>query len=139
MKVIQDNDFNQLVGLIKGVMDFDPDNYKFAPLEITNSNQVKLSKKPPLHGIRPSADITMNSASRAFNGNIIGIVLSGMGKDGAIGVRNIKHKGGTIIAQNKDTSVVHGMPKAALDTGSVDHVLPYHKITAKLVEIVNNV
>jgi len=108
-------------------------------LEITNNNQVELSKKPPLHGIRPSADITMNSASRAFDGNIIGIVLSGMGKDGAIGVRNIKHKGGTIIAQNKDTSVVHGMPKAALDTGSVDHVLPYHKITAKLVEIVSNV
>jgi len=108
-------------------------------LELNEHNQILLSKKPPLHGIRPSADITMNSVSSAFDGNIIGIVLSGMGRDGAIGVRNIKRKGGIIIAQDKSTSVVHGMPKAALETGSVDLVLPLNKITSKLVEIVNNV
>jgi two-component system chemotaxis response regulator CheB len=108
-------------------------------LELNNSNEIKLNKKPPFHGIRPSADITMNSASDAFDGNIIGVVLSGMGKDGAIGVRKIKRKGGIIIAQDRETSVVHGMPKAALETGFVDHILPLSKITGKLTEIVNNV
>jgi two-component system chemotaxis response regulator CheB len=102
-------------------------------------NRIKLNKKPPFHGIRPSADITMSSASDYFNGKIIGIILSGMGKDGAIGIRNIKRKGGIIIAQNKESSIVHGMPKAAFDTGFVDHVLPLSKITSKLLEIVRDV
>lgn len=108
-------------------------------LELNNNNEIKLNKKPPFHGIRPSADITMNSASDTFDGNIIGVILSGMGKDGAIGVRKIKRKGGIIIAQDRETSVVHGMPKAALETGFVDHILPLSKITGKLMEIVNNV
>lgn len=108
-------------------------------LELDNNNKIKLNKKFPFHGIRPSADITMSSASDAFNGKIIGIILSGMGKDGSIGIRNIKRKGGIIIAQNKESSIVHGMPKAAFDTGFVDHVLPLSKITSKLSEIVSDV
>jgi len=108
-------------------------------LELNENNRIKLNKKPSLHGVRPSADITMNSVANTFNGNIIGIILSGMGRDGSIGVRNIKRKRGTIIAQDMDTSVVHGMPKAALETGSVDYILPLGKIADKLIEIVNNV
>jgi two-component system chemotaxis response regulator CheB len=108
-------------------------------LELNENNRIKLNKNPSLHGVRPSADITMNSVADTFNGNIIGIILSGMGRDGSIGVRNIKRKRGTIIAQDMDTSVVHGMPKAALETGSVDYILPLGKIADKLVEIVNNV
>jgi two-component system chemotaxis response regulator CheB len=108
-------------------------------LELDSNNRIKLNKKPPFHGIRPSADITMNSASEVFNGKIIVIILSGMGKDGAIGIRNIKRKGGIIIAQDKESSVIHGMPKAAFDTGFVDYVLPLSKIPGKLSEIVRDV
>ena len=108
-------------------------------LELDSNNKIKLNKKPPFQGIRPSADITMSSASDSFNGKIIGIILSGMGKDGSIGIRNIKRKGGIIIAQNKESSIVHGMPKAAYDTGFVDYVLPLSKITSKLSEIVRDV
>ncbi len=105
-------------------------------LEIGKDERVKLNKRPPLHGVRPSADITMNSASDVFNGDIIGIVLSGMGKDGSIGIRNIKRRGGTIISQDEETAVVYGMPKAALDSKCVDYVLPIEEIADKLVEMV---
>jgi two-component system chemotaxis response regulator CheB len=105
-------------------------------LELDDDRRIKLSKKPALHGVRPSADITMNSASEKFDGNLIGVVLSGMGKDGAIGVRNISKRGGFIIAQDKDTSVVYGMPKAAVESGCVNLVLPSHEIADKLTDLV---
>jgi two-component system chemotaxis response regulator CheB len=105
-------------------------------LEIDDDRRVKLNKKPSLHGVRPSADITMNSASENFDGNLIGIILSGMGKDGSIGVRNINKRGGFVIVQDKDTSVVYGMPKSAIDSGCVDLVLPSNEIAAKLIALV---
>jgi len=105
-------------------------------LEFDNDRKIKLNKKPALHGVRPSADITMNSASENFDGNLIGVVLSGMGKDGSIGVRNISKRGGFIIAQDKDTSVVYGMPKSAIESGCVDLVLPSNEIADKLIALV---
>ncbi|MEJ2568005.1 MAG: chemotaxis response regulator protein-glutamate methylesterase [candidate division WOR-3 bacterium] len=105
-------------------------------LEIDYDRRIKLNKKPSLHGVRPSADITMNSASENFDGNLIGIVLSGMGRDGSIGVRNISKRGGFVIAQDKDTSVVYGMPKSAIDSGCVDLVLPSNEIADKLIALV---
>lgn len=108
-------------------------------LELDKNNRIKLNKRPPLHGIRPSADITMNSASKFFNGFMIAIILTGMGRDGSIGIRSVKRKGGIIIVQDSETSVVFGMPKAAINTGYVDFVLPLEKIVNKIVDIVNNV
>jgi two-component system chemotaxis response regulator CheB len=105
-------------------------------LEIDYNRRIKLNKKPSLHGVRPSADITMNSASENFDGNLIGIILSGMGKDGSIGVRNISKRGGFVIAQDKDSSVVYGMPKSAIDSGCVDLVLPFNEIADKLIALV---
>lgn len=105
-------------------------------LEFDNSRNIKLNKKPALHGVRPSADITMNSASENFDGNLIGVILSGMGKDGSIGVRNICRRGGYVIAQDKDTSIVYGMPKSAIESGCVDSVLPSNEIANKLIALV---
>jgi len=105
-------------------------------LEFDTNRRIKLNKKPTLHGVRPSADITMNSASENFDGNLIGIILSGMGKDGSIGVRKISKRGGFVIAQDKDTSVVYGMPKSAIDSGCVNLVLPSTEIADKLIALV---
>ncbi len=107
-------------------------------LVFSNDRKIRLNKKPALHGVRPSADITMNSASENFDGNLIGVVLTGMGKDGSIGVRNIRKRGGFVIAQDKDTSIVYGMPKAAIESGCVDIILPFDKIAAKLIDLVKN-
>lgn len=108
-------------------------------LEFNNGMKINLSKKPPLHGVRPAADITMNSAVNKFHGNIIGVILSGMGKDGSIGVRNIKKNGGIIITQDEDSSVVYGMPKSAIKTGTVDYILPPEEIVLKISELLNYV
>jgi len=123
------------VPLKKGNAFIAPGNFH---LEFSDDRRIKLNKKPTLHGVRPSADITMNSASENFDGNLIGVVLSGMGKDGSIGVRNISKRGGFVIAQDKDTSVVYGMPKAAVDSGCVDLILPFDKIPDKLTDLVKN-
>jgi len=105
-------------------------------LEFSGDRRIKLNKKPALHGVRPSADITMNSAAENFDGNLIGVILSGMGKDGTIGVRNIRKRGGYVIAQDKGTSVVYGMPKSAIESGCVDLILPSNEIAEKLTALV---
>ena len=121
------------LSLIKGKAFIAPGDFH---LEFTEQRKIRLSKKPPLHGVRPSADITMNSAAEKFDGNLIGVVLSGMGRDGSIGVRNMSKRGGFIIAQDEDSSVVYGMPKSAVESGCVDIVLPFDRITDKLIDLV---
>lgn len=105
-------------------------------LEISPENRIELNKKPPLHGVRPAADITMNSIYENFNGKVIAVILSGMGKDGSIGIRNIKKRDcSSVIVQDEETSVVYGMPKSAIETGCVDSVVPLYEIPYKIQEI----
>jgi len=89
-----------------------------------------------LHGVRPAADILFDSMAEIMGKNVIGVVLTGMGTDGARGLYKLKRKGAKIIAQDRETSVVYGMPKAAVDLGIVDYELPIDKIAGKIVELV---
>jgi len=91
----------------------------------------------PYHSVRPSADIMMLSSIRYFRGRIIGVVLTGMGKDGSEGVSMIKKMGGINIAESQESSVVFGMPKSAIDSGSVDFVLNREEIPKKIEELIN--
>ena len=97
---------------------------------------IHLTKDAPMHGVRPAADITMLSAASVSGKSTIGVVLTGMGKDGSMGVREIKARGGMVIAQDKKTSVIFGMPKAAINTGCVDEVLPLEDIPEGIVNMV---
>ena len=97
---------------------------------------IHLTKDAPMHGVRPAADITMLSAASVSGKRTIGVVLTGMGKDGSMGVREIKARGGMVIAQDKKTSVIFGMPKAAINTGCVDEVLPLEDIPEGIVNMV---
>jgi len=97
---------------------------------------INLTKDAPMHGVRPAADITMLSAASVSGKRTIGVVLTGMGKDGSMGVREIKARGGVVIAQDKKTSVIFGMPKAAIDTGCVDEILPLEDIPEGIVNMV---
>ena len=67
---------------------------------------------------------------------MIGVILTGMGKDGAAGLEKIKEKNGIIIAQDKETSVIYGMPKAAVDKGIVDVVVPVDKVTEAIIDAI---
>lgn len=95
---------------------------------------VTLNKEPKEEGVRPCANFLFRSAAKHFGKNVIGVVLTGMGADGTSGAKKIKEKGGTIIAQDEDTSIIYGMPKSVYEAGYVDIVLPLEKIP---VEILN--
>ena len=88
-----------------------------------------------VHGVRPAADILFESMAEFMGKNVIGIILTGMGADGARGLFRLKKKGATIIAQDRETSVVYGMPKAAAEMGIVDYQLPLNKIASKIIEL----
>jgi len=116
-----------------------PGNIYLAPggfhLKLDGNQRVALCEGARVNFVQPSVDVTMLSLSRPLFGKLIGIILTGMGKDGADGIRHIKEVGGTTIAQDQKSSVIYGMPKAALLTGAVDFVLPPKAIAAKLVEL----
>jgi two-component system chemotaxis response regulator CheB len=72
----------------------------------------------------PSADVLFASAAPLFGGRLLGVVLTGMGNDGARGVQAIKGHGGSVLAEDEESCVVFGMPKEAIATGKVDAVVP---------------
>jgi two-component system chemotaxis response regulator CheB len=85
---------------------------------------------------KPSVDILMLSATEAFPGRTLGVILTGMGNDGLEGMEMIKKNNGKTLAQNKETCVVYGMPKAVVEAGIADKVIPVEEIAG---EIVNSV
>ena len=93
---------------------------------------IELNKRPEGDGMG-SIDVAMKSAAEAYEDKVIGVLLSGMGKDGAEGMRAIKEKGGSTIAQDELTSVIFGMPKAAIDMGVVDKVAPLPDIVDEII------
>ena len=86
---------------------------------------------------KPSVDVLFTSAVKAFRDRVLGVLLTGMGYDGANGCAAIVAHGGTTLVQDKDTSAIFGMPKAAIDAGAASRVLPLQAIAACLVELVS--
>jgi len=114
-----------------------PGNYHMiVKKEFNDSIKVEIFNGPKINNVRPSADPLFESVAKVFGRNSIAVVLTGIGNDGAEGVKSIKSVGGYVIAQDEETSVVFGMPKAAIETGCVDTVLPLHKIGEEVEKIV---
>jgi two-component system chemotaxis response regulator CheB len=84
---------------------------------------VVLSDEPRVNGHRPSVDVLMRSVAEEFRGNAVGVLMTGMGDDGAEGLGAIKKEGGMTIAQSEESCVVYGMPKAAIERGYVVRVV----------------
>jgi two-component system chemotaxis response regulator CheB len=99
-----------------------------------NLLQTRLHQEPLLHGVRPAADYLFKSLARISGLPMWAVVLTGMGRDGAAGLLELKRAGARTIAQDEATSVVFGMPKAAIETGAVDLVLPLDRIAVRLKE-----
>jgi two-component system, chemotaxis family, protein-glutamate methylesterase/glutaminase len=95
----------------------------------------RLSDAPPVDTFRPSVTPLFASAARVYGARACGVILTGMGHDGAFGMRAIKDAGGPTIAQDEATSAVFGMPRAAIELGAVDRVLPLDEIPRALVEL----
>ena len=91
-----------------------------------------LTPEPRDHLYHPSADVLFESVAGVYGGNTLAIILTGMGKDGALGLQTLHRRGGRILAQNEESCVVYGMPKAAVDSGVTDAVLSIEGIAASL-------
>jgi len=92
---------------------------------------VSLNKKPKIHGVRPAVDVMFSTAADIFQKKVVAVLLTGMGRDGAQSMGAIKAKGGRTIAQDEQTSIIFGMPKAAVELGVVDKVLPLQNIASQ--------
>jgi two-component system chemotaxis response regulator CheB len=97
-------------------------------LRVSPTGRVSLDDGPRIGGYRPCADLTMESASDYAGPLAIGVILTGMGNDGAKGVQAIRSVGGHTIAQDESTAVIFGMPQEAIKTGTVDQILPIDSI-----------
>jgi two-component system chemotaxis response regulator CheB len=101
------------------------------------SVNLDMGKEPPKPGsFRPSVDLVMNAAAELMKSQVMGVLLTGMGRDGANGMMAIKEKGGYTVAEAESTCVVFGMPKAAIEMGAVKKVLPLGEIAAEIVRSV---
>lgn len=109
-----------------------PDDYH---LTVNRLGVVSLNQQLPLHGVRPAADYLFQSVKEAYNGQAIGVILTGMGRDGAKGLLSLKQAGGYTIAQDKDSCVVFGMPAAAIELGAVRAILSGRKIARALEKL----
>ncbi|MGC8936754.1 MAG: chemotaxis-specific protein-glutamate methyltransferase CheB [Candidatus Methanomethylicaceae archaeon] len=104
-------------------------------MEVMTGARILLHKGEKVNFVRPSADTLFFSAARHFGSSTLAVILSGMGSDGAKGALAIKNVGGHVIVQDEATSVVYGMPKAAIEVGAVDEVLSIDEIPKRIVDL----
>ncbi len=114
-----------------------PGNRHLKVLRTGMQGAAVLSSGPQLNGHRPSADILFDTVSQEYGPDAIGIVMTGMGEDGARGLGRIKNSGGYTIAQDEESCVVYGMPKAAKEMGNVHEVLSLEAIPERLMALLN--
>jgi two-component system chemotaxis response regulator CheB len=95
----------------------------------------RLKNDETVNGHRPSVDVLFQSVARAANKNAIGVLLTGMGRDGAAGLKTMREVGATTIGQDEQTSVVYGMPRAAFEMGAVEQQLPLEKIGPEILRL----
>ncbi|NMC33232.1 MAG: chemotaxis response regulator protein-glutamate methylesterase [Veillonellaceae bacterium] len=129
VKEAEDND-----RLVAGTVFVAPGDFHLTIRKEGGSSFVKLNKEPAIGGLRPAVDPMMVSVAEAYGAKTIGVILTGMGHDGAKGMQAIKRLRGLTIAEDQSTSVVFGMPKAAIEAGVVDTVLPLPQIADGIVQ-----
>ena len=105
-------------------------------MEVGVDKRIHLTTEPSIWGVRPAVDKLFLSATKVYGANLLSVVLTGMGRDGAAGTVAIKEKGGTTISEDKSTCTIYGMPKVAYETGMVDFVLPIYDIPAQIVKLI---
>jgi two-component system chemotaxis response regulator CheB len=96
--------------------------------------RIRLGLEPVTAIHRPSVDVLFSSVAKTFAGRSIGVILTGMGADGAAGLKEMKEKGGYTFAQDEATSAIFGMPRMAIEKGAVDKVLPITSVAEEILK-----
>lgn len=104
-------------------------------LIVTQGKRLRRTHTGQVHFVRPSADLLLQSAAKNYPGRLIAVVLTGMGRDGADGVRAVRAAGGTVIAQNPESATFGSMPASAIATGDVHYVLQLEDIAQSIAAL----
>jgi two-component system chemotaxis response regulator CheB len=104
-------------------------------LEIIRRGVMGLNTAPPVSYVRPSATVLFESAAKVYGPEVAGLLITGMGDDGAIGLKAIHDKGGITLVQNEATCVVFGMPQKAIELAAADYILPPDSFVPTLMDI----
>lgn len=97
-----------------------PGNYHLMAVAVPGGYQTRLTQSPPVHHCRPAVDVLFRSAALAAGKHTLGVLLTGMGSDGALGMQAIRQAGGVNLTEHEDSCVIYGMPRAAMQLGVVD-------------------
>jgi two-component system chemotaxis response regulator CheB len=112
-----------------------PDEFQ---MKVERGGKIVLTKDEPENSLRPSVSYLFRSLAAVYGGDAVAALLTGMGRDGAEELKLLRDKGATTIAQDKDSSVVHGMPGEAIKLDAAMLVLPPEKIAPMLADLANN-
>jgi two-component system, chemotaxis family, protein-glutamate methylesterase/glutaminase len=107
-------------------------------LRLDPTGHTTLSDEAPLGGLRPRADLLIEDAAAKWGDRLTLVVLTGMGNDGLRGAREVRRQGGRILVESEQTCTVYGMPRAIVEAGLADEVLPLHQMAAAITAEVNS-
>jgi two-component system chemotaxis response regulator CheB len=116
-----------------------PGDFHLTIMRSATGYRTRLTQTPPVHYCRPAVDVLFRSAAEAAGARLTGVLLTGMGSDGAIGMKAIKAAGGQTLAEHESSCVVYGMPRAAVQLGVVDQVVPLEQMPAAIIRAIGGV
>jgi len=131
VKEAQDND-----SVIPGTALVAPGNYHMILRRSGARYYVEVKDGPMVHHQRPAVDVLFKSVAKYAGSNAVGVILTGMGADGAVGLLEMKNAGARTIAQDENTCIVFGMPKEAIKVGAVEKIVPLNHITQEILRMV---
>ncbi len=116
-----------------------PGNYHLMVVPSGTGYRTRLGQSPPVHFCRPAVDVLFRSAAELAGKHTLGILLTGMGSDGALGMQAIRRAGGINLAEHEDSCVVYGMPRAAVQLGVVDQSVMLERMPQAIVDRINKI
>ncbi|MCX7779290.1 MAG: chemotaxis response regulator protein-glutamate methylesterase [Negativicutes bacterium] len=119
-----------------GVALIAPGDYHMTLVRENAKTIIKLDQQPPIGGHRPAVDPLFEAVANIYGRHALGVILTGMGHDGAKGIQQIKMRNGVTIAEDQSTAVVFGMPKSAIELNAVDKIIPLPQIADEIVRII---
>lgn len=100
---------------------------------VGSGGMIELNQDDPIHGVRPAADHLFESVAKVYGSKVLGVVLTGMGRDGAAGAKAVRDAGGSVFGEDESTCAIYGMPRAAKEVGGITGEFPIHEMGAAVV------